>query len=88
MPTKINVAMGKSPKRNKKNYGHLNIDSTDLASAKNAKIGDKMTVLVEIEVTGLRKPDKWDAEEYGIPANAVKLSSEILSITENKNAKK
>ena len=85
---KYNVSMDKVAKKSKRNYGHLSITSGDLPSVKDAKIGDKIVVAVEIEVTGLIKPDSWDVEEYGMKKGEVKLQSDILSIKENKNASK
>lgn len=72
----------------KRHLGNLNITSADMVSAKTAKIGSKIQVVVEIEVTGLSKPDVWDIEQHGMKATDVNLRSDILSIREYKNAKK
>lgn len=86
---KIAIAMGKSPKTTR-NYGHLNITSGDVSSLKNAKIGDKIKLEVEIEVTGLQKPDRWDIEEMGMKAGEVRIQSDIKGVKDcaPKNAKK
>lgn len=83
---KIEVAMGKKAK-SKRHMGNLNLCSSDLPELKNSKIGDKVEVIVEVEVTSLRKPDEWEIEEYGHPKDSVQMGSEILSI-KSKNAQK
>lgn len=77
---KIEMKMGKSPK-SKKHRGTINIDSADVPDAKNWKIGDKVKLTVEVEVTGLRKPDRWEIEEEGMSKDIIKVQSEITTIT-------
>lgn len=77
---KISMKMGKEAKT-EKYKGNIHIDSDSLKEAKNFKIGDKVKLVVEIEVTGLRVPDKWEIKEEGKSKNAVQVSSEIINIS-------
>ena len=84
---KIVMKMGNSPKSTR-SKGHLNITSMDIVEAKDWNIGDKIEVLVELEVTGLRKPDKWEIEEEGVSKESVNINSDIISIKPKPNASK
>ena len=84
---KIEMKMGNSPKRIRPK-GHLNITSMDIQEAKDWNIGDKIEVLVELEVTGLRKPDRWEIEEEGVSKDSVNVNSDIISIKAKPNASK
>lgn len=76
---KISMKMGKGVKT-EKYKGNIHLDSDTLKEAKNFKIGDKVKLMVEIEVTGLRMPDKWEVEE-GKSKDSVQVSSEIINIS-------
>jgi len=82
----VTMAMGKAPKQ-KRHYGNLSLVDSDFPGAGELKIGEKVTVQVEVEVTGLRKPDKWDISEGYAKATDVQLSCDILS-AKGINAKK
>lgn len=84
---KIEMKMGNSPKRIR-SKGHLNITSMDIQEVKDWNIGDKIEVLVELEVTGLRKPDRWEIEEEGVSKDSVNVNSDIISIKAKPNASK
>lgn len=71
--------MGKGVKT-EKYKGNIHLDSDTFKEAKNFKIGDKVKLMVEIEVTGLRIPDKWEIEE-GKSKDTVQVSSEIINIS-------
>lgn len=82
----IKMTMGKKPKSNR-HLGNLNITTADIPNAKDWNIGDKVKVMVEIEVTGIRKPDKWETEDDGVTEKSIMISSEIKTIKAD-NAKK
>lgn len=83
---KLEMKMGNSPKRTR-SKGHLNITSMDIKEVKDWNIGDKIEVVVELEVVGLRKPDRWEIEE-GILKDSVNINSDIISIKAKSNATK
>lgn len=77
---KISMKMGKEVKT-EKYKGNIHLDSDTFKEAKNFKIGDKVKLMVEIEVTGLRVPDKWEVSEEGKSKDCVQVSSEIINIS-------
>lgn len=75
---KIAMKMGVSPQ--KKYKGNISLSSGEIPEAKNWGIGDKVNLLVEVEITGLRKPDQWEIDEKSCDKNSIKVQSDILSI--------
>lgn len=79
MAKTLKMKMGQSPKT-EIYKGSLSISSADIPEAKSWNIGDKIKVLVEIEVTGMERPDKWEIEDTGIKKDDIKIRSEIQTI--------
>lgn len=50
----------------KVSFGNLRLTSKTSPEVKNLKLGQKMTVEVEIEVEALRQPDRWEISENGV----------------------
>ncbi len=79
MAKTLKMKMGQSPKT-EIYKGSLSISSADIPEAKSWNIGDKVKVLVEIEVTGMERPDKWEIDEARFKKDVIKIRSEIQTI--------
>ena len=66
--------------KTKRPKGHISICNSDIPEIKDWNIGDKVTLLVEVEVTDLRKADMWEVKEYGLSKDSVKAGADITSI--------
>lgn len=77
---KISMKMGKGVKT-EKFKGTICLDSDTLKEAKNFKIGDKVKLMVEVEVTELRMPNEWEVSEEGKSKDSIQVRSEIINIS-------
>lgn len=75
----IKMKMGKKAKT-EMHKGNLSVSSEEIKEVKDWNIGDKVTMLVEVEVTELRKCDKWEQEEYGLKSDSIKAHTDVKSI--------
>ena len=46
-----------------KSYGNITLSSVDFPDVANLKLGDVKSVVINIDITELRKPDNWDISE-------------------------
>lgn len=63
-----------------KSYGSLHLNSKDTPGVKDLTIGEKKTITIEVEITGLRKPDRWEIQEEKMNPNDVKVNMEIRKV--------
>lgn len=75
----IKMKMGK-PTKNEMYKGNISISSKDIPEIKDWNIGDKVSVMVDIEVSELRKCDKYEVEEYGMKPDSIKAYGDIKTI--------
>jgi len=68
--------------------GNVSLWSDQVPGAENFKMGDKVLVTIEIEVTGMHKADSWDVKEYGMPASSFRISNDIMDIVSVKKKPK
>ena len=71
-----------------KSYGHLTLRSSDVPATKNLTLGDKQTLIIEVDVQALRKPDRWDISENGMKPGDVIAEVRILKVESPKIEKK
>ena len=71
-----------------KSYGHLTLRSSDIPAAKDLTLGDKQTLIIEVDVQALRKPDNWDISENGMKPGDVIAEVRILKVESPKVEKK
>ena len=71
-------------KKNERYKGSINIDSDQIPEAKNWKLDDEVEVTVKIKVKALRKPDRWEKEDYEMTDKTIKVDSEVMSISTDK----
>jgi hypothetical protein len=64
-----------------KSYGNLHLSSKDLPEVKNLSLGDKITLAIEVDVRGLRKPDRWEISEEGMKPGDIRADINILGVT-------
>lgn len=68
------------PVKEVKSYGSLHLTSKDLPNVKNLSIGDKLTITTDIEVVGLRKPDRWEIQNDNLRPTDIKVNVEIRKV--------
>lgn len=46
-----------------KSYGNITLSSADFPEVAKLTLGAKQTITVEVDITGLNKPDRWEVSE-------------------------
>ena len=63
-----------------KSFGRINVNSKDVPGVKDLTIGQKVTITIDVEITGLRKPDRWEISNKEILPTDVKVDMEIRKV--------
>ena len=69
-------------------FGHLNINSSKFPFVKDMKIGEKTTLTIDVEIKGLRAPDRWEMQENGMKPTDINASVNITNIKAHKPSMK
>jgi hypothetical protein len=70
-----------------KSYGHITLSSADFPGVADLKLGDKQTFTVEVDITALRKPDRWEVSDGNAKPNDVVASIKIMNVVLPKEKK-
>ena len=64
-----------------KSYGQITLNSGDFPGVKDLTLGDKKEITISVDITALRKPDRWDISEKRMKPTDVIANVRILGVT-------